>query len=107
MIKPGTIYCIYVKPCISPIWLPIKLPKITKYKTMVIAGGNKVCGQIRKNRRASRYTMVCKAIKLDFNSALMLDHLPNSSQPMTQKAPLSGYFYYADSALQSPTPRAG
>ncbi|CNK82940.1 Uncharacterised protein [Mycobacterium tuberculosis] len=38
----------------SPIWRPIRLPKITKYKTMVIAGGSNVCGQIRVKRFTSR-----------------------------------------------------
>ena len=31
----------------SPIRAPIRLPKMTKYSTMVIAGGSSVCGQMR------------------------------------------------------------
>jgi hypothetical protein len=46
-----------------PILSPINLPKIKKYKAVVIAGGNKVCGQIRVKRRISLNKIVVKAME--------------------------------------------
>ena len=45
----------------SPMREPIKLPKITKYKLIVIAGGTKVCTQIRKKRIHSLIHKLFKA----------------------------------------------
>ena len=42
MINPGTMYCMYVKPPISPIRRPISSPKMMKYSVIVIAGGTMV-----------------------------------------------------------------
>ena len=41
-----------------------KFPKITKYKAIVIAGGTKVCNQIRENLLTSFDTIVSKAMYL-------------------------------------------
>lgn len=45
-----------------PILGPISVPKIMKYKVIVIAGGRSVCGHIRVNLLISFTKMVRKAI---------------------------------------------
>jgi hypothetical protein len=39
MTRPGAIYSMYGKPSISPILLPMRVPKIIKYNDIVIPGG--------------------------------------------------------------------
>lgn len=41
-----------------PMRLPIKVPKIKKYKPVVMTGGKMVCIQIRMKRRTSLRTIV-------------------------------------------------
>ena len=52
--------------------LPIKLPKITKYNDIVIAGGTNVWIQIRKKRVHSLIQIVFKPVK----TGLLITPLP-------------------------------
>jgi len=54
----------YLMPSMVPTREPIRPPKIRKYRVMVIAGGTRVCAQMRRMRVTSRRTMVPSAVKL-------------------------------------------
>src|SRR5579859_1291468 len=58
-------YSMYDTPgAISPTRRPIRLPKMTKYSVIVIAGGSSVWLQMRRMRVTSRRTMVPSATRV-------------------------------------------
>ena len=64
MMSPGAMNVMYGTPSIEPIREPTRLPKMTKYSVIVIAGGTIVCIQIRTTRRDSLRTIVQSPTRL-------------------------------------------
>ncbi len=64
MIKPGAMNVVYDTPSMVPMRPPTRLPKMMKYKVIVMAGGTIVWIQIRTTRRDSLRTIVVSPTKL-------------------------------------------